>query len=147
MRANRTSAEIISKTFFISQLSAIAAYGLVVALTSILANDLAIALAAIAASLLFAVIVCVLHLPSSFAAKFSTRALSIIAIIFSILAVIYFYSGAAFYFEVPQAIFDVPDVQGLRTVAVVGVVAFSLALVANLVAVGFIAIRSPDSDG
>lgn len=134
MQPPSRGSEIVSKTFFVSQLIAISLVGLTAALADLLANDLLSALVLLAGILAMIVLVWFFRLPKAFARRLSPGMLSAGAILYSVFAVAFAYIGAAGYTDRPEAILARPVVQVLRAGSLVAFAAFALALLANVIA-------------
>jgi hypothetical protein len=144
-RPNRAG-ETISRTFFISQLVAIGLYGLTVAMADFSASASLPGILLITGIVVMVGVVWAFRLPASFATRLSPRALSFGAILFSVFAVVFSYQDASGIGELPEDLLARPSMQILRLGGTVAFGAFSLALLANLIA-AVVARRSPKQPG
>lgn len=135
-RPDRAS-KIVSRTFFISQLIAISLVGLSAAAADLAASDLLPGILTIAAVLVVVAVVWGFRLPATFANRLSPGALSFGAILFSVFAVGFSYVDASGYADRPEAVLARPVVQILRAGSVLALAAFTLALLANVIAAVF----------
>ena len=128
------SMDIVSNTFFISQLAAIGLFGASAALEDLLAEDFFAAGLALFAVVFTALAVVLLRLPHYFASRLSLGSLSFIAILSSLFTAVFSYVNAASYFQLPPALSQSGQITNLRLVAFLGFGAFTLALIANVIA-------------
>jgi hypothetical protein len=134
MQAPNESSVIISRTFFVSQLVAMSVYGVAAAFGNLAANDLLQTMVVVAAVVVINGLVFGLRLPSSFAKRLSARALSALAIVTSLVLMTIAFSDVIAYFDLPADFLTRAGVQRLRLVSFVGLGAFGLAFIANVVA-------------
>lgn len=124
----------VSKTLFVSQVSAIAIYGVASAINAFSASEFVPGALSLLAVLAMISVVIVFQLPSYFASRLSARALSLIAIIFSLFALTLAVLDANTYLGLPESLASSRGAQNLATIAFLGVITFALALIANLLA-------------
>ena len=132
-RPNRAG-ETISRTFFISQLVAIGLVGLTAAVADLSANDTLRGLMLIAGIAAMVGVVWGFRLPTRFANMLPPGALSFGSILFSVFAVVLSYQDASGFGDLPADLLARPSVQIFRLGGTVAFGAFTLALIANLIA-------------
>ena len=134
--------DIVSRTFFVSQVAAISLFGLTGVAADLSAGDYSGAILLVAGIALVVAAVWVFRLPTTFARRLSSGALSVGAILYSVFAVMLGYSEASGFGDLPPDVLARPTMQYLRLGGALALAAFALALVANLIAaVGALRIR------
>jgi hypothetical protein len=129
--------EIISRTFFISQVAAISLFALTGVGADLSAGDYPRAILLVAGIGLLASAVWVFRLPAAFARRLSPGALSAGAILYSVFAVALAYSEASGFGDLPPDVLARPTTQYLRLGGGLALAGFALALLANLIAAAF----------
>jgi len=140
------SGTIVSRTFFITQLAAISLDGLAAAAADVSAGDYFHGILLIAGIAAMVGVVWGFHLPAIFARRFSPRALSLGATLYSVFAVVLSYDSASGFGGLPDDLLARPSMQILRLGGTLALGAFALALLANLIAAA-VALRSPKQPG
>jgi len=146
MDSPNRAGEIVSRTFFISQLFAIGLVGLTAAIADFSANDTLRGILLIAGIAGMVGVVWGFRLPASFASRLSPAVLSTGAILFSVFAVVLSYQDVSGFSDLPADLLATPTVQILRLGGTLALGAFVLALFANLIAAA-VALRTHRQPG
>ena len=128
------ASQIVSKTFFISQVAALGLYGLSGVAADISAGDYFHGILLVAGIALLVAAVWVFRLPTTFARRLSPGAISAMAIASSVFGVLLTYNEARGFGTLPPDVLGRPTMQYLRLGGALALAAFALALVANLIA-------------
>jgi len=131
MNSRPSSSHRISNIFFVSILAAASVYGMAISIESVLAGELLPGLIAFTILVLAIAATVILRIPSYFAAHFSGTTISLIAIAISMIGLLLAISDAATFVGLPEDMMTSPGAQSLRTVSLVGVASFGLALIVN----------------
>jgi hypothetical protein len=127
---------LLSNTFYFSQLAALAVFGAAAAINNVRANEFYSGTALISLIIIIAAIVLAFKLPARMANSQPLWLIRLTAILVSLVGVYFAYSNAGGYFELPNYGIIPAGFESLRLTALIGLGAFSVAFIVNLISVG-----------
>ena len=136
MSNNKSTKKVISGVFFFSQLTALTLFGLASAYGNFEADEGITGVILVTFDILLIIIAVLFSaLPNKLASTTSFQGIIIIAISVSIFTLMLSYFNASTYFELPSDFQRFQGVRNLRMAAFVGLGAFGLAFLVNLISI------------